>query len=104
RTSPSGRRGPARCAGPRSSPGGLGEGLAGEAVDRPLVLGAGPQRLVKGDGRGVPVQDGPLDAAVAAVVGDPGQFGEEGLAVPVAAEPRLYVQVIQIDDDRADPR
>src|SRR5690606_40189872 len=55
------------------------------------------------DGRGVPVQDGPLDAAVAAVVGDPGQFGEEGLAVPVAAEPRLDVQVLQIDAGRAVP-
>ena len=47
--------------------GDLFERVAGQAVCRPLILRPGAQRLVKRDGRFIPVEDGPLDAAAAPV-------------------------------------
>lgn len=75
-----------------------------QPINRPLVLRPCPQRLVEGDGRGVPVQDRPLQAAVAAGYADAGQFYEEGLAVAAASVGGAYVQVLQVNAVHAAPR
>src|SRR3954468_9595056 len=74
-----------------------------QSVHRPLVLRAGAEGLVEADGRGVPVQDGPFEALVAALHADAGQFGEEGLAVAGASDGGADVEVLQVDAVDAAP-
>src|SRR5690348_5875324 len=79
------------------------ERVVRQAVHRPLVLRAGAEGLVEGDARGVPVQDGPFEALVAAGDADAGQFGEQGLAVAGAAGRGADVEVLEVDAVDAAP-
>src|SRR5688500_6472950 len=53
---------------------------AGHAVHRPLAHRLGAERAVEADGALVPVEDGPLEAAAAALAGDRGEAREERAA------------------------
>src|SRR6476469_9274019 len=51
-----------------------------EAADVPVGEDVGADSLVEGDGAGVPVEDGPFEAAAVAVFGDLGECLEERAA------------------------
>src|SRR5579875_147867 len=77
---------------------------AGEPPDGPFVHRPGAERGVELDGRGVPVQDAPFQPRVAAVHADPGELGQQGLALPPAASLGFDVEVFQVDAVLAGPR
>src|SRR2546426_259137 len=89
--------------GPRSGPAGGGGSEPGTSEPLPSRAAewgkprAGAEGLVEGDGRGVPVQDGPFEALVAALRADAGQLGEEGFAVAGASGGGADVEVLQVD-------
>jgi hypothetical protein len=89
---PGPERSPAR--GRRSAQG--SKRFAREAEDGPLLEQDGPKALVKLDGRLVPVEDGPLHAAAAALHGNPGHALEERPSDSVSAKPRPHEDVLEV--------
>jgi MOSC domain-containing protein YiiM len=80
-----------------------GQGVAGDAVDGPLVLRHGAERLVEVDGGLVPVEHPPLHSPVAALQRDAGQLGQQRLAVASASGGGAHVEVLEVDPVRAAP-
>ena len=70
----------------------VNERLSGHALDRPFIHRHCTDRLVDGEGIDVPVEDPPLEAAVALVDADPCHRCEETLAESAAAELRPDVE------------
>src|SRR6185436_19902101 len=59
--------------------------------------------LVEVDGGGVPVEDGPFDAAALALAGEVGEGDEEGLAEAARARGGGDVEVLEVDAVPAEP-
>lgn len=79
------------------------KGVAGEAHDAPVVLHAGAEAVVDGDGRLVPLEDVPLKAWAAFLDGDAGDGGEERFADSLLAKRRRHVEVFKPDAVMAEP-
>ena len=85
----------------RSSQG--GEGWAGESHGGPLGERDCTEGVIEINGRGVPVQDGPLEAWATLGDGDGGDGGEECLTDAFAAEGGTDEEVLQVDARMAAP-
>jgi hypothetical protein len=77
--------------------------VAGQAVHGPFVQGASAEGPVELESGCVPVEDGPLDAAVAAIDGDPSQRGQQSPSVAAAPVFGADVQVLEVDAVTAHP-
>src|ERR1700728_1134245 len=80
-----------------------GERVAGQPLDGPLVHADGADGAVEADGGLVPVEDGPLEPAVAALGAQVGQPNQDRLAVAVASLVLADVQVLEVDAAAAGP-
>ena len=80
-----------------------GEGGAAEPVDGPLVEGFGAEGAVEVEGGLVPVEDGPLEAAAAPLLGEAGDVDEEGAADAAAPELRADEYILEVDTGAAGP-
>ena len=74
----------------------LGQCGACQAHDAPVFERHGAELAIEALGGLVPVEDGPLHAAAAALIGDFREVQEQGLARPAAAEFGLNEQVLEI--------
>ena len=68
-----------------------------QAIGRPGVHRPGPQGTIKAQGSFIPVEDGPFQAAAAALERELGQFRQQRLAVTPATHPRPHEQVFEIN-------
>lgn len=57
----------------------------------------GAERFVEGDGGGVPVEDAPFHAAVAALVGEFGEMEENGFADAATAKGGFHEKVFEVE-------
>ena len=77
--------------------------LAAHPHTAPLVQKLGPHRLVKIDGRRIPVQNSPLQAQTASFFGNGRHLQEQSLADPQAAQLRFDEEILQIDSRFSGP-
>src|SRR5690349_10909620 len=81
----------------RSQLGRRRKSVAGQAVDLPLLELDRAEAVVEADRPRVPVENGPLEPAAAALDGEASKLDHERLAVPLAAGVGADEQVFEVE-------